>query len=149
MARYNKIYAGPVTETLPQVVEGPAATALTPGEIVTKTSNGKLTLHAVSGGGGAVLVVQENYLAMKGVDVDIAADDVAIGIVPLDEQLLRVRVATANNVVIGSPLSSNGDGTVSIAATGEEVLFFAEEAYNNTSGSAQLVTVRKGKGVAA
>lgn len=147
MARYNKIYAGPATEVTPQVEEAPANVALTPGMIVTRNGSGKFILHALAGGRGRFRVVQDNYLALEGVDTAIAADDTAIGLIPLDEQFFYVRVATGNNLVKGDPLVSNGAGLLAKGSTqGHHILFWAEETYNNASGSSQLVLARVGQG---
>lgn len=148
MARANKIYAGGARHPLPQVQEANAAAVITPGMSVTYDSSGEVIPHDVAGGRGKVLIAQENYLTMKGVEDDYEVGEVVIGMEPLDEQIFRVLVATGNDVTIGAPLSSLGDGThgVAGATSGDEVLYFAEEAYNNTSGENQLVLVRKGSG---
>ena len=146
MARYGKIYAGPASETLPQVEEAPCNVALTPGMIVTKSS-GKWIAHATAGARGRVRVLQDNYLAMEGPDVQVAANDTGIGMIPLDEQLFYVRVATGNNIAVDSPLVSNGAGLLALGSTtGHHILFWALEAYNNTSGASQLVLARVGQG---
>lgn len=147
MARYNKIFAGPATEVTPQVEEAPCNVALTPGMIITRNGSGKFIAHATAGARGRVRVLQDNYLAMEGVDVQVAADDVGIGLIPLDEQLFYVRVATGNNLTKGDGLVSNGAGLLAKAATqGHHILFWAEETYNNASGSSQLVLCRVAQG---
>ena len=147
MARYNKIYAGPTSEVLPQVEEAPANVALTPGNIVT-LSSGKFILHATAGGRGRFRIVQDNYLALESVDTQIAANDTAIGLIPIDDQLYYVRVVTGQNLTKGDPLVSNGSGQLTKGSTqGHHILFWAEETYNNTSGSAQLVLARAAQGV--
>lgn len=148
MARFNKIFAGPTRDPLPQVKERLApAGGLTPGSIVTLNGD-DWALHGTAGGRGDLYVVQENYLAMRTPDDDYDEDDTAIGMEPLDEHRFRVLVATGNNVSEGDPLSSLGDGTLGIAGatSGDEVLFFAEESFNNDTGSNQLVTARKASG---
>lgn len=146
MARYNKIYAGPATEVTPQVEEALCNVALTPGQIVT-LSAGKWVAHALAGGRGRVRVLQDNYLAMEGPDVQVAANDTGVGLIPLDEQLYYVRVATGNNLTKGDPLVSNGAGLLAKGATqGHHILFWAEETYNNASGASQLVLARVGQG---
>jgi len=146
MSRYNKIFAGPSTEVTPQVEEALCNVALTPGQIVV-LSAGKWIAHAVAGGRGRVRVLQDNYLACEGVDVQIAANDTGVGMIPLDKQLFAVRVATGNNIAKGDPLVSNGAGLLVKGVTaGHHILFWAEEAYNNTSGASQLVLARVGQG---
>jgi hypothetical protein len=140
MARYNKIFAGPVTQVTPQVREAPAAVALTPGVLATYTS-GKFAL-ATAATIGKVFVIQDNYLALEGVDTQIAVDDTAIGMELLDEQFFNVRVATGNNLVIGSALTPAAAGSLALASTSDLVVAYSEETYNNNTGSAQLVRVR-------
>ena len=146
MARYNKIFAGPLTEVTPQVEELPCNVALTPGMIVIRSA-GKWIAHATAGGRGRVRVLQDNYLALEGPDVQVAANDTGIGMMPLDEQFFYVRVATGNNLTKDDPLVSNGAGLLTKGATtGHHILFWAEETYNNASGASQLVLVRVGQG---
>jgi hypothetical protein len=146
MARFNKIYAGPTSEVLPQVEEAPANVALIPGQIVT-LSAGKFIKHATAGGRGRFRIVQDNYLALESVDTAIAANDVTIGLIPLDDQLYAVRVATGNNLTKGDPLVSGGAGVLVKGATsGHHILFWAEETYNNASGVDQLVLARAAQG---
>lgn len=144
MARYNKIYAGPATQVTPQVRELPAAASTVPGSLVVVTA-GKFALAGATTV-GKVWVAQDNYLAGKGVDDAIAANDVLIGMELLDEQFFNVRVATGNNLSIGTPLTPAADGALAIAATSDLVVAYSEEAFNNTSGSAQLVRVRAATG---
>lgn len=140
MPRYNKIFAGPTQETMPQVRELPAAASTLPGLIVTPTA-GKFA-KAVAATASAVLIAQDNYLAMKGVDDAIAADDTLIGMEILPGQLYNVRIATATNIALGAALALGAGGYVVAAAAGARVIFHAEEAYNNTSGADQLIRVR-------
>lgn len=149
MARYNKIYAGPVSEPLPQVQEGLTGADITPGMIITRDAAGAFIPHDVAGGRGNFFVAQDNYLAMDGVDVDIDEGNTVMALTPLDEQLFYVRVADGNDIPMGGGLTSDGAGLLALAATGNEVLFYAEEAYNNNTGEPQLVLARKATGTAA
>ncbi|WP_292041086.1 MULTISPECIES: hypothetical protein [unclassified Brevundimonas] len=144
MARYNKIYAGPATQVTPQVRELPAAASTVPGSLVVVTA-GKFALAGATTV-GKVWVAQDNHLAGKGVDDAIAANDVLVGMELLDEQFFNVRVATGNNLSIGTPLTPAADGALAIAVTSDLVVAYSEEAFNNTSGSAQLVRVRAATG---
>src|SRR5690554_5567138 len=107
MARYNKIYAGPTRDPLPQVKEKLASEALLPGSIVEIDGDGEFALHGAAGGRGAHYVVQDNYLAMDGTDTVVATGDTAIGMIPLPQHLFRVLVTTGNNISEGDPLASN------------------------------------------
>lgn len=142
MARFNKIFAGPVTEVTPQVREAPAADGnIKPGNLIV-LSSGKFT-RASATTVGKVWIAQDNYLAMKGVDDAYAADDVVIGMELLDKQFFNGRVATGVNIsAVGTALTPGANGTLAIASTSDLVIGYAEEIYNNTSGADQLVRFR-------
>lgn len=141
MARFNKIYAGPVTQVTPQVREAPAAAAVTPGQLIV-LSSGEFT-PAGATTIGKVWVAQDNYLALKGVDVAYTEGDVVIGMELLDEQFFNVRVANGVNITaVGTALTPGASGTLAIASTSDLVVAYSEEIYNNSSGSTQLVRVR-------
>ncbi|WP_168072803.1 hypothetical protein [Caulobacter sp. SSI4214] len=146
MGRYNKIFAGPPCELDVQVEEAPCNVALTPGSIILLGS-GKWIAHNTAGGRGRIRVLQDNYLACEGVDVQVAANDTGIGLIPHGDLLFYVLVATGNNLAKGDPLVSNGAGVLTKGATsGHQILFWAEETYNNTTGSSQLVLARPATG---
>jgi hypothetical protein len=144
MARYNKIYAGPVSETLPQVQERLCAAAILPGTALVES--GSAFAQAGAASNAKLYIAQDNYLAMKGVDDAWAANDRIIGMEMLDEQFFNVRVPTATNVTRGAALTTNASGKFVLATTGNRIVAFAEEAYNNTSGADQLVRARAAKG---
>ena len=58
-------------------------------------------------------------------------------------------LATGNNLVKGSPLTTNGTGRLVLATTGQRIVAFSEETYNNNTGSDQLVRVRPAKAIGA
>lgn len=141
MPRYNKIYAGPVTEPTPQVQERICAAAVLPGIALVESGSN----FAVAGANAAakVFIAQDNYLALKGVDDAWPANDRIIGMEMLDEQFFNVRVPTGVNVARGANLTTNAAGKFVLATTGQNVKMVAEESYNNTSGADQLVRARK------
>ncbi len=144
MARYNKIFAGPVSEVLPQVQERLCAAAILPGTALVESGSSFAQAGAASN--SKIYVAQENYLAMKGVDDTWSANDRIIGMEMLDEQFFNVRVPTGVNVTRGAALTTNASGKFILATTGNRIVAFAEEAYNNTSGADQLVRARVAKG---
>jgi hypothetical protein len=147
MARYNKIFAGPVSETLPQVQERICAAAILPGTALIESGSNFAQAGAASN--AKIYIAQENYLAMKGVDDTWSAGDRIIGMEMLDEQFFNVRVPTATNVTRGAALTTNASGKFVLATTGNRIIAFAEEAYNNTSGADQLVRARAAKSALA
>ncbi|MHC2298159.1 hypothetical protein [Rhizobium mongolense] len=141
MARYNKIFLGPVQKTLPQVKELLAAAALKPGRLAV-ISSGKFALAAATTV-GKVWLIQDNYLAMKGVDTDWAQDSMAIGIEMEDDCLYAARIANGVNITaIGTPLTPGANGTLAIASTSDLIVAYSDEVYNNNSGSEQLIRIR-------
>ncbi|WP_313666212.1 hypothetical protein [Shinella sp.] len=141
MARYNKIYAGPVSEPLPQVQERICTAGVLPGTALVES--GSNFAQAGANAAGKIYIAQDNYLAMKGVDDAWPANDRIVGMEPLDEQFFNVRVPTGTNVTRGANLTTNAAGKFVLATTGQNVKLVAEEAYNNTSGADQLVRARK------
>ena len=141
MARYNKIFAGPVDENKPQVQERLCAATILPGTALIESGSS----FAQAGANSAVkiYIAQDNYLALKDVDTVWPANDRIIGMEPLDEQFFNVRVPTGVNVLRGSELTTHSSGKFTLATAGQNVKMIAEEAYNNASGADQLVRARK------
>lgn len=141
MARYNKIFLGPVDKNKPQVQERLCAATILPGTALVESGSS----FAQAGANSAVKIymAQDNYPALKDVDTAWPANDRIIGMEPLDEMFFGVRVPTGTNVLRGSELTTNGTGKFVLATTGQNVKMIAEEAYNNTSGADQLVRARK------
>jgi hypothetical protein len=141
MARYNKIFLGPFTEATPQVRELIANAALKPGRLLV-ISSGKWVLAGATTV-GKVWIAQDNYLALKSVDDDWAADSTAIGMEMLADELFAARIANGVNITaIGTALTPGANGTLAIASTSDLIVAYSEEVYNNNSGSEQLLRVR-------
>ena len=141
MARFNKIFAGPAQNNLPQVQERICAAAVLPGTALIES--GANFAQAGASAAVKVYIAQDNYLALKDVDTAWPAGDRVIGMEPLDELFFNVRVATGTNVARGANLTTTAAGKFAVATTGQRVIMIAEEAYNNTSGADQLVRARK------
>lgn len=141
MARYNTIWAGPDSENMPAKVEGIAAADLTPGLLCTYDGTGKLAL-AIAATATAVFVVQDNYLLMKGVDTVVKSGETAMGLIMLDEQFVNLRFASGISVAKGAAISIGAGGAPVLATAGSRIVAYADETYNNTSGTTQLVRCR-------
>lgn len=141
MARFNKIFAGPVTEVLPQVQERILNGAYLPGTALVEA--GANFGQAGANSGDKLYILQDNYLAMKGVDDAYLSGDRGPGLELLDEQFFNVRVPTGIDVARGAELTTNATGRFVLATTGQNIAVVAEEAFNNNTGSDQLVRVRK------
>lgn len=142
MARYNKIFLGPVEKAKPQVKELPAANGnIKPGHLVV-ISSGEFT-PAGATTVGKVWLAQDNYLAMDGVDDAYAADDVVLGIEMQDDCFYAARIANGVNITaVGTALTPGASGTLAIASTSDLVVAYADEVYNNNTGSEQLLKIR-------
>lgn len=141
MARFNKIFAGPVDENKPQVQERICAATILPGTALIES--GANFAQAGANSAVKIYIAQDNYLALKDVDTAWLANDRIIGMEPNDEMFFNVRVPTGVNVARGAELTTNASGKFVLATTGQNVKMIAEEAYNNASGADQLVRARK------
>lgn len=140
MARNNKIFAGPVSEPLPQIRELPADVAILPGCAIVATA-GEFALGTATTV-GKIFIAAENFIVMKGVDDAYDVGENVLGLEMLDEQLYYVRVPTGVNVALGAALTVGASGKWALQTTTRPTYAYAEEAYNNTSGADQLVRVR-------
>lgn len=136
MARYNKIYAGPVSEVLPQVEEVIATAITLPGCFITNA--GALAVAATA---TEVLIAQENYLLMKSTDDAYAVGDLMIGMKMLPTQFFAARVAATVVVTKGAALSLGAAGVLVLATAGSRVVAFAEETVT-VGATADLVRIR-------
>lgn len=147
--RHTKILLGPTRKNDPQVAEHKVAAAnFLPGQLVVINNN--LFELAVAASTGRVFLLQEHYLAMKGVDVpyrySAAADgitDTAIGLEMEDDVIYAARVATGQDVKKGAALALGPGGNLIVAGAGARVVAHAHETFNNTTGAPALVAVRK------
>ena len=141
MARFNKIFLGPVDDNKPQVKELLGDVALKPGRLVV-VSSGKWAL-AADDTVGKVWLVQDNYLAMKGVDDDWLDEDRVVALEMSGDNVLAARIANGVNITaIGTPLTPGDDGTLAIADRSNLIVAYSDEVYNNNSGSEQLLKIR-------
>lgn len=140
MARFNKIFRGPADKVKPQVREAICAAAVLPGTAV--VISGANFAQAGANAAGAFYLVQDNYLALKGVDDAWPAGDRVVALHPQDDELYAVRVPTGQNLVAGDNLTTNAAGKFVKATTGQRIAFYALETYNNNTGVDQLVTAR-------
>lgn len=141
MARYNKIYLGPVQLPLPQVRELIGDVALTPGVLVV-ISTGKWALAGASTV-GKVWLVQDNYLQLKGVDTAWDDESTVIGMELLPDRIYAGRIANGVNIsAIGTPLTPAANGLLGIASTSDLIIGYSEEVFNNDTGATALIKFR-------
>lgn len=122
MARYNKIYAGPVGEVTPHVTEALAVMEILPGRMITMPS-GSFEL-AASNTTAQVFVAQDNYLICADVDTPISVGNTVCGLQLLPEQMVNVRVA-AGTFAEGAPVYLAASGRVDIV--GARLIGYADE----------------------
>lgn len=145
MARFNKIFLGPVTEVTPQVREAVASVDITPGLLMVDSS-GEFGL-AGAATVGKVWIAQDNYLALQGVDADWEAGDTTIGMELLPQMLYAGRIANGVNIAaVGTALTPAANGLLAIASTSDKVIGYAEEVFNNTTGATALIKFRPSQG---
>ena len=148
MAR-NKIFVGPAdnTQTKPLVVEGKAVDAFLPGTLVKQTATGLATSDVAATVFGTEALLALEIGAHQGGDIATAVTvgDTSLAAAARSGEFFLARVAAGNNITAkGTALSSNGDGTLKIAATdGTEQALFHSDEVKNVAGSAALVLVRK------
>lgn len=150
MARYSRIHLGPARKNDPQVREAEAGAAILPGSLLVLTA-GRFALAGATTV-GKVWLAQENYLAMKGVDTAYAAyaagppvvrGDTVLGLEMQDDTHYAARVATGVNITaVGTALTPAANGTLGIAATGDLIVAYSDEIFNNNTGASQLVRIR-------
>ena len=91
-----------------------ANAAITPGHLCEEMSTGKVRVHATSGGDVLPMFAVEDELQGEGItDAYAAADPVQLWIPRRGDQVYAL-LANGQNAVIGSKLSSNGDGTLKV-----------------------------------
>lgn len=110
--------------------EVPATGVITPGM--------QVSILGAAGGGLRKAFALENDLVGRSISDDYAIGEVVqVGLFPQGSEVLAL-LGAGENAAKGSPLVSDGDGTLAVAGSGEEgeVIAFALEAINNTAGSA-------------
>lgn len=147
MARFNKIYLGPVVSPLPQAREALASAALTPGTLAVLVA-GAFANAGVSTE-GKVWIVQDNYLQLKGVDDKWADGDTAICLELQDGFIYAGRLAAGENATaIGTPLKLAADGELEVGVAGtDRIVAFTDEAYDNTTGSSAVLVKIRASGI--
>lgn len=145
----NKIYVGAADSATYKhhLVEGLAVDAIVPGTLVKQTAAGLATSDKLATVFDSEALVAIEQGAHVGAEITTAytIGDTAMAAQARSGEFFLVSVAAAQNITSkGVGLSSNGDGSLKIAATDgtEQILFYSDEIVN-TGGAAALVLVRK------
>jgi hypothetical protein len=151
----RKIYLGPINSGLNGPLLGSPGLvidAFTAGELLVRTATGYATASAAATVFGAECLIAQEISESEGglITTPYTVGDSVEPLIVRSGEFVNASVAASQNITRkGTPLSSNGDGTLKIAvtpgtvgATSEQVLFYSEEIVN-TGGAVALVTVRK------
>ncbi len=142
----RRIYLGPVDGPSKKslYVEGAADDAIIPGSLLKQTATGLATSDLADTNTSQYMLLAQEIGASEGGDISTAytVGDVCYGVHVRSGEFANARVADAQVLVKGSPLASNGDGTLKLAATDgtDVVLCVANEAI--TTSGVELVEVR-------
>lgn len=145
----NKIWAGPVdgANQYPLTVEGTATTEILPGSLVDQAPTGELSASAALATvfGKAPLFAREiGEHCGASITTPWAIGDTAAAMQARSGEFVNCRIAAATVLTLGAGLSSNGDGTLKLAATDgtEEVLIHSNKALT-VGASAELVQCKR------
>lgn len=152
MARHHKIDLGPANENYPQVEEGIADVAITPGAVVHKSVSGGnigqfvLTTAALAVAGRQLYVADHNFTAGRDTDDDNPADETMIAQVPLPRKRYAALLLNGQNVTaVDTPLKVSATAGVLDIDTDLSAgltVAYAREVYNNNTSDPQLIAVR-------
>lgn len=145
------IYAGPADGAAfahPQTVEGKALSAVLPGSLVKQIPTGldASDIAATVFGQLPIFANKDEMGTSKSVDDAWTINENMVAIQARSGEFMNVIVASGQNITSsGVGLSSNGDGTLKIAATNgsEEILAYSDEIINTGAGTALVRVVIK------
>lgn len=134
MTTANVVFSGPADNVRPLNRSADLASGVTlmPGMLTELNASGEFILHATAGTGGDLYIADMNVIEQKTVNDALTPGDTIKCFVPEIGNTYNVVLADGEDVDVGDPLASGGDGTVVAATTGtatpDVTLFIAEEA---------------------
>ena len=144
----RRIYLGPCDGDSKKAlyVEGPAQDAIVPGSLLKQVAAGLATSDLADTSTAQYPLFAQEIPATEGGDISTAytVDDVCYGVHVRSGEFVNALVASGQDITArGVALSSNGDGTLKIAAVdGTDVIIGYSDEIINTGGSTALVQVR-------
>lgn len=128
---YNVIWVGPADgpNHKPLTVEGKATEAVLPGKLVAQGANGDISLSANDGTTASRLLIAREIGEQFGKTItdSWATDDHLISVAPRSGEFFNVAVAAAQTIIVGTPLTSNGNGLFKVAGAGDAVYCYAQK----------------------
>lgn len=123
-------------------------TAVTPGDLITYTTGGKVIPNATAADADAqiIVAVENPYLDPRtstsaAINTDYTDGKSARFIYPQRGDVCYMWIETGSDVAKGAPLESNGAGALQ-AYTSGRIVAFADEAVANSSGSDARIKAR-------
>ncbi len=115
-----------------------------PGHLIQVNSSNKVIPHDMIGGKGEAMFAQEDALQGKNVATIYAADNIVGCILPGKGCEVYARIQDAQDISIGDPLMSGGDGTLIIVADtsgadADEVIAYAAEDIDATASNTPAI----------
>jgi hypothetical protein len=147
MATANVVYSGPADDIKPLVDEAIIATGqvIRPGHLVVRSS-GQWINHNSAGNALDYRIADVDFIRNRRATDALDAGDTAQAFIPVPGQAYNIIVGASQTVAVGSPLTSNGNGTVRIAvvtgATPDVVMFYSEEALTTGAGATAQLRAR-------
>ena len=143
----HKIYGG-----VGPLVEGLVVDAFLPGTLVTQETTGLATSTkaATLFSSECLIAIEQGSHVGALIDTPWTIGETGKAAQPYSGELIAVMVKDGNNILKdGTPLSSNGDGTLKIAtvpatvgATSEQILFYSREVINVSGADALVYAVK-------
>ena len=152
MSNLNVVHAGPAANVAPICREAKikAAQVIYPGYLV-EYSSGEWQVQSTEGQGGDFYIANLNQIEQKNATTALTAGDNAQVFVPQVGDMYVLVLQDGETAVLGSPLTSNGDGTVKVSATDgtEANLFSAEEALSPSGADGRILARYTGVTISA
>ncbi len=127
----------------PRTEEARAAGVIEPGDLLVRLPGGTVARHTTVGGFAERIFAKEDALQGRGIGDNYAAGDLvnyAVG--EPGECVIYAWLSSGEHAVIGSRLSSSGDGTLRVAQGNDVVLAMAEEEVNASDSLDERIRVR-------
>lgn len=143
----NVVFSGPAEVVKPLMEEAVIASgqSIKPGMLVIKSS-GQYIVHGTAGVGGPYRIADVDFIRNGKATDTLVALDTAQAFIPRVGETYNVVIGASQTIVVDSPLTSNGNGTLKLAtitgATPDVVLFYAETAVTTGGGATARIRAR-------